>query len=225
MSTSPASNSIPRVTEILRPFTGYDQVPREILDRAAAKGTSVHALCAGIAKGNWIPDGMIDEELLGYVNSFKLWQAAQVKEFLVVEKRYTDIDKQFTGQMDYVVRANDDKFYLVDLKTSMTHQKTYPVQMAAYNCLLMQNNIGVHGAMLIYLDKHGMFPDIQLVDDEELERMFYVFTAALECYKYFKLRKNKDGNKECLSENIRSDVGTGIHTKGIEDSQQSVQVC
>jgi|GEM_PF-254636 hypothetical protein len=215
MSTTLAANNIPRVTEILRPFTTYDQVPREILERAAARGTSVHALCAGIAKGNWIPDGMIDEDLLGYVNSFKQWKDAQVKEFVIIEKRYTDFENQFTGQLDFVVKCTNDKLYLVDLKTSATHQKTYPVQMAAYNRLLMQNNIFVEGAMLVYLDKGGEFPDIELVD-ETLEPLFYVFGAALKCYNYFKKGKKKDGSKreECISENPGDHGGTDLHTKG-----------
>jgi hypothetical protein len=215
MSTSIAANNIPRVTEILRPFTSYDQVPKDILERAAARGTSVHALCAGIAKGNWIPDGVIAEELLGYVQSFRKWQAAQVKEFVIIEKRYTDINNEFTGQLDFVVRCTDDKWYLVDLKTSSTHQKTYPIQMAAYNCLLMQNNIYVSGAMLIYLDKTGEFPDIESLDDEEMEEMFYVFSAALHCYKYFKIRKKKDvsNREECVSENLIDHGGVDIHTK------------
>ena len=193
VSVSPAS--IPRVTEILKPFTGYDQVPRETLERAAARGTSVHALCAGIAKGNWIPDGMIGEDLLGYVNSFKKWTSAQVKRFIVVEKRYTDKHEEYSGQLDFVVQCHDDLLYLVDLKTSSSPQKTYPIQMAAYHNLLKQNDIEVEGAMLVYLDKTGEFPNVHAIYDMHEE--FGVFTSALHCYKYFKKRK-KDGKAEVM---------------------------
>jgi len=85
MSNTLAESKIPRVTEILKPFTSYDQVPKDILERAAAKGTSVHALCAGIAKGNWIPDGMIGAELLGFVQSFRKWADLYVKKFVIIE--------------------------------------------------------------------------------------------------------------------------------------------
>jgi len=214
MSTSLAANNIPRVTEILRPFTSYDQVPKDILERAAARGTSVHALCAGIAKGNWIPDGMIGDELIGYVKSFKQWQQAQVKEFIIIEKRYTDWSKRFTGQLDFVVRCTDDKLYLVDLKTSSRPQKTYPIQMAAYGILLAQNDIEIEGAMLVYLNKDGEFPDIDLIGDMHEERQ--VFLAAIQCYQYFKMRKKKDGpeRQECLPENPSSDGGIDIHPEG-----------
>ncbi len=213
MSTSLASNNIPRVTEILRPYTGYDQVPKDILERAAARGTSVHALCAGIAKGNWIPDGMIGDELIGYVRSFRLWQEAQVKEFVIIEKRYTDWENRYSGQLDFVVKCNDDKYYLVDLKTSAKPQKTYPVQMAAYDGLLAQNGIKVEGAMLVYLNKDGEFPNIDFIED--MTEQFDVFLCAVKCYEYFKIRKNKDGRtEERIPANTSDNGRADIHTKG-----------
>jgi len=202
MSTSLAANNIPRVTEILRPFTSFDQVPKDILERASARGTSVHALCAGIAKGNWIPDGMIGEDLLGYVNSFRKWQEAQVKEFTIIEKRYTDWEKRYTGQLDFVVKCTDDKYYLVDLKTSSRPQKTYPVQMAAYEALLAQNGIQIEGAMLVYLNKDGEFPDIDLIGDMKEE--FDVFLCAVKCYEYFKIRKKKKDDSEVTAVEVEA---------------------
>ena len=202
--------TIPRVTEILKPFTSYDQVPRDILDRAAARGTSVHALCAGIAKGNWIPDGMIGDELIGYVRSFRKWQEAQVKRFIIIEKRYIDNRDAYSGQLDFVVECTDDKLYLVDLKTSAKPQKTYPIQMAAYDNLLKQNEVQVEGAMIVYLDKHGEFPDIHTLHDMQEE--FGVFTSALHCHRYFKIRK-KNGKEERIPAHPRHNGGADLHTE------------
>jgi len=143
----------------------------------------VHAICAALAKGAFVPEGMIGEELLGYVQSFQKWAEIQVKSFLVIEKRYSDDDKGYTGQLDFVILAKDDKLYLADLKTSARPQKTYPVQMAAYEYLIEKNKIQVEGAMLVYLDKEGDFPDIHLIDDLTKERE--VFFSALDCYHYF----------------------------------------
>jgi hypothetical protein len=177
----------PRVTEVLKSFTNYDKVPTQILQRAAAKGTSVHAICAGIANGAWIPDGMIEDELKGYVSSFKKWVEAQVKEFVVVEKRYTHDQLKYSGQLDFVIRATDNELYLVDLKTSSQPQKTYPVQMAAYNLLLKNDQIKVKGAMLVYLSKDGEFPEIHLIEDMSQET--WIFLCALDCWYYFKKGK------------------------------------
>lgn len=184
----------PRVTEILKPFTHYDQVPKNILDRAAARGTSVHALCASIAKGAWVPETMIDTELAGYVGSFVQWMNAQVKKFLIIERRYIDEDLGFTGQLDFVVEGNDNRIYLVDLKTGKSPQKTYPVQMAAYEYLLDVHGVKIDAAMLVYLDKEGEFPNVNLLKD--LTEEHHVFFAALDCYEYFNKKKKKKKKDE-----------------------------
>lgn len=193
------------MTEVLRPFTSYDSVPPDILKRAAARGTSVHAICAGIAKGAWIPDSMIPEDLAGYVKSFRLWAEAQVKSFVIIEKRYIEEELLYTGQLDFVVEGTDGELYLVDLKTSSRPQKTYPVQMAAYDCLLRGDGTKVKGAILVYLKKDGEFPDIDFIEDltEELD----VFLYALHCWKFFNRRK-LNGSKEVAklaSKNSSSD--------------------
>jgi hypothetical protein len=200
----------PRVTEVLRPYTGYDYVQKDVLAKAAARGTTVHAMCAGIAKGAWIPDGMMNEEILGYVNSFKKWSEAQVSKFIVVEKRYSDDQLKFTGQLDFVVQGTDDELYLVDLKTSSRPQKTYPIQMAAYDCLLKSHNIYVKGAMLVYLDKDGEFPEIQLL--HEMGTELEVFLSALNCWHYF----NK-GKKHVRKDSITGSAVDGANDPTAED--------
>lgn len=188
---------LPRVTEILKPFTNFDNVPKNTLAKAAVRGTTVHSICAGIAKGNWIGDELIDSEYLGYIKSFKQWSEAQVKEYIVIEKRYVDEDLMYTGQVDYVITGNDDNYYLVDIKTSATKHKTYPLQMAAYNGLLNINGINVHSSLIVYLDKNGEFPDIQCIED--MKEDYHVFLSALECWQYFnkgkrngKIRRSKE---------------------------------
>jgi len=177
----------PRVTEILNPFAQYHSVPKLILNKAAAKGTKVHALCAAIAKGAWLPESMIDEELQGYIRSFEAW-ATEVQEFTIIEQRYQHDEMKYTGQLDFVVKLHDDESYLVDLKTSSKPQKTYPVQMAAYHALLSKHGIEVKGALLVYLDKEGAYPDIHHINDFTNE--FNTFTAALTCWNYFNGEKN-----------------------------------
>lgn len=178
---------LPRVTEILKPFTGIEFVPKDILASSAARGTKVHAICAGIAKGAWVPHSSIDEELLGYVKSFERWADAQVKNFQIIETRYEHEDLGFTGQVDFVVTGFDEHLYLVDIKTSAKPRKTYPLQLAAYRELLSWHDIYVQGAMLVYLNAAGDFPEIQLLD--HLNEELCVFRGALTCFKYFHQEK------------------------------------
>lgn len=180
---------LPRVTEILNYYTAWDKVPRDILANATVRGTRVHSICAGIAKGAWITDAMIEPDYLGYVNSFRQWHEAQVQEYQIIEKRFFHESEGFTGQVDFVIKGTDDKIYLADLKTSATKQKTYPVQMAAYKSLLALSGVDVYATMLVYLDKEGAFPDIDVLED--LTEEYSVFMSALECYKFFNKRKRK----------------------------------
>lgn len=178
---------LPRVTEIIKPYTQYDKIPRQILENAASRGTTVHAICAGIAQGAWVPDEMIDEGLKGYVASFKAWSSRYAQKYIIVEKRFTDYELGYTGQLDFVVLAHDGDLWLVDIKTSARHQKHYCIQMAAYAKLLERNHIQISGAMLVYLSKDGDEPKVHTLSDmcEETE----VFFSALTCWKYFNEKK------------------------------------
>ena len=117
----------PRVTEILKPFTSYDKVPREVLDKAAARGTSVHAICAGIAKGAWIPDGMIETELKTSAKPQKTYpvQMAAYKRLLETH----DIKIQ-TAILVYLNK--DGEFPIIDTIEDMTEQTG--VFIAALKC-------------------------------------------------------------------------------------------
>lgn len=179
--------TFPRVTEILKPFTNYDKVPNDILEKASVRGTIVHGVCAGIARGEWIEDELIEDSYKGYIKSFRMWQEQQVKRFVLIETRYEHDELRFSGQLDCVIQGNDNKFYLVDFKTSASPQKTYPVQMAAYEALLKRQNFNIDGAYIVYLSKDGTFPDIDFLED--LSNEFSVFVSALECWNYFKKGK------------------------------------
>ncbi len=174
----------PTVTEVLRAFSGFDKVSLAVLDKAAARGTTVHAICAEIAQGTWIPDDFTREDLRGYVRSFLKWKEYQVNKFLVIEKRYYNECLGYSGKIDFLIEGSDKKKYLVDLKTSHSPNKTYPVQMAAYTDLLRRDGIQTEAALIIYLDKEGGFPEIHYLDD--LSEEWDIFKCALECYVYFK---------------------------------------
>lgn len=176
-------SELPRVTEILRAYSEYGNVPPDILHRAAARGTSVHALCAGIAKDSWVPDSCIKEDELPYVNSFRVWKEDSVKEFILIEKRLQDTELKYTGQIDMVIEGKDGHKYLVDLKTSSKPQKTYPLQMAAYRNLLHCEGYVVKGVFLVYLQKDGKPPKTQYLEDTTHE--FDIFRSALSTWHYF----------------------------------------
>lgn len=204
--------TIPRVTEVLRCYTGYDHVPRDILDRAAARGTSVHALCAAIAKGEWIPDSMIKDELKGYVESFRKWADKNVMSYILIERRFVHDILGYSGQLDFLIENNKGEVWLVDLKTSANPQDTYPVQMAAYAELLYVHGRPVKGAILVYLNKDGNEPKAPEMEDLEKEK--HVFKSALVCWKYFNKGKKSGRKFKHTPENTCSDERPALHTEG-----------
>jgi hypothetical protein len=179
---------LPRVTEILNPFTGFRFVKKDLLESAAERGTKVHGICAKIAEGLYVPDFTIDEELQPYVKNFNIFMEQYVKEVLIVEERYQCTELEFTGQVDMVIMTKDDRKFLVDLKTGISKQKSHAVQMAAYRHLLDEHDIQVSGAMLVYLARENE-PEVEFITD--LDPHWEVFKSALNCYNYFFKRKKK----------------------------------
>ena len=177
--------TVPRVTEILGAYTNFSAVPAGILARACDRGSKVHGMCSGIAGGAWFMDELVDSELIGYVKSFRQWADKYVASYELIETRYTN--SEFTGQLDFVIKAHDGELWLVDLKTGITQQKTHPVQMGAYDILLREKGIKVMGAILVYLSKDGDEPKVKTIPDLTVERE--IFLSALNCYNYFKTRK------------------------------------
>lgn len=194
--------SIPRVTQILSRFNDYSQIPSYILDKAAERGNIVHSLCEGIARGEWITNSMIDPKYQGYIESFRQWQEAQVKEFHILEERLFDEAMGFSGQVDLVVSGTDNKLYLCDLKTTAKSHKTHIIQLAAYQHLLALRGIEVEASMIIYLSKKGDFPEVHRFEDLEYE--WEVFMSAFECFSYFN-KEVDNGDKEHTSTNTRCD--------------------
>ena len=211
---------MPRVTEVLRYYTNYDQVPGYVLENAAARGTRVHALCASLCEGAWIPDGMVGQEDLGYVLSFRDWLDSEPKKFIFVEKRFTHPRYGYSGGIDSLIKLPTGDEYIVDLKTSSAPQKTYPLQMAAYKELLESNGHQVKGALLVYLSKTGKAPKIVVYENLEEEK--WIFLQALDVYNYFnrekedgpKSRRAKTARNECVPKSASDNERAGLHTKG-----------
>ena len=182
--------TVPRVTTVLKPYSGFVHVDTKILERACERGTKVHALCSAIAGGAWVDIDGVEETLRGYVNSFRLWYDGFVDSVVVNEERYIHADLQYSGQVDLVVIAKDKQMYLVDLKTSAKPQKTYKVQAGAYRMLLDQQELPVQACLIVYLNKEGFAPNVDTMIKTDAEER--AFKCALECWYYFNNKPEKN---------------------------------
>lgn len=175
---------IPSVTEIISPWARFDRVPPDVLEAAAARGTAVHDICFGIARGRW--SGAAAAELSGYVASFITWMDAQVDAFIRIEERLVDPAFKFHGEPDLIVQLKDARIALVDLKTPAQGQRTWRLQNAGYRLLCAANGIVVDQAGSLMLDKGGRAPRMLWSPDTTMDQT--VFLQALNVCRWMRGR-------------------------------------
>lgn len=188
-----------RVTEIIKPFTGVEFVPIEILDRAAQRGTDVHTEIENEING--FPFPSISEETAPYVESFrKFWKKGDDSvidhplEETLLQGKESEIRLfcnrlGISGQIDLIIK-HDDKTYLYDWKTSSRKHKSWRLQAAAYKYLAEQNGYpNVQPLHMVKLSKAGRKPTVYSFDTylEDLD----VFFKCLDLYKWFEMHKTR----------------------------------
>ena len=114
----------------------YANIPKAILDQAAAYGTSVHQSCEDF-DSNWVNNGSV--EVQDYV------QLCQEHSLVHEASEYTVSDgKNWASNIDKVFRVNDDTFDLCDIKTYgvMSKEKLEKVrwQLSLYSYFFQLQN-------------------------------------------------------------------------------------
>ena len=160
-----------RVSDILKPFTGYDNWSEEMLakrDKKAILGTGVHKAISDDIEGHFpIPPNGGN----GYYKSFCKWREQIKPIFIQNEKRYFCDKLMITGQIDSLIGLSHNTInpntiqllpILIDYKTSVAENKvTCPMQAHLYNYLLAENGIIVSPRYLfLKLDRNGNDPQL-----------------------------------------------------------------
>lgn len=172
----------PRVTEIISPWSGLDGIKEDVLQKAAERGTKVHEVCARIAAGEFVMS--IDDDIRGYVDSFRQWFDSQVSDVLMSEERLNDEALGYTGQIDLVVMLKEGIVTLVDLKTPVTSYPTWKMQIAAYRNLLQKEGILPERTGSLQLHPEGKTPRMKWYEDSATD--FNAFLSALNVYNYIR---------------------------------------
>jgi len=162
-----------RVTNVLYPFSGLSRIDPVIVADAAERGTKVHKICEGIVKGLGELD--VDEEIKGYIESFKTWWEKN-PEVLIVEQRFWDDDLELTGQVDLIINTPDG-LAIVDLKTSSKPSLTWKAQGCAYAYLAKKAGYDIQKVYFVHLNKVGREPRVYEypIDDEFFLSIFRVW--------------------------------------------------
>lgn len=164
-----------RVTEILAPFSGIQNIDPEIVANAAYRGTKVHRACESIMSGL---GEYYEDDIAPYIESFKTWWG-EGRDIIALEKRFYCDDLQITGQVDMILKE-DDTLSIVDIKTSYRPNKTWPLQGSAYAYLAQKHGYNINYIKFLHLNKNGKNPKIY-----EYEMDFNFFLECLRVYKYF----------------------------------------
>lgn len=149
-----------RVSDIIRPFVNFGEIPKEVLDRKAAIGTHIHDAIHEEIEGNF-PVVAVNEN--GYMQSFYKWRAAIAPDFLESEVRYYCNHKMLTGCIDALIKLkSEEKAVLVDFKTSAQESPiAWPMQGHMYHYLATQAGKTLAPRMLfVKLDRYGQPPKV-----------------------------------------------------------------
>lgn len=171
-----------RVTNVLYPFSGLQNIDADVLAHAAERGTRVHKICEAIVCG--IGEVGVDDETWGYVESFKRWWEKGIN-VVKMEQRFWDDELELTGQVD-LITTDHGNLAVVDLKTSSKPSKTWQAQGSAYAYLAKRSGYNIQRVHFLHLNKHGKEPKIHEypVDDS-------FFLSIYRTYKHF-FHKDKD---------------------------------
>jgi len=182
METRSLENYI-RVTEVLYPFSGLQQVPPDVLENAGRRGTKVHQICEGIASG--LGEFNVDEETAPYVESFKQWWDTGVK-VVSMEERFWDDELEITGQCDFIIE-DERGLGIVDLKTSAKVSKTWEAQGNAYAMMAIAAGYPIKFILFVHLSKVGKPPKLI-----EYPVRIPFFLAILTTFKHFFYKAQHD---------------------------------
>ena len=174
---------LPTTTEVIAPWTDFSKIPPDVLQRAADRGTDVHAACTTFAKG--LPVMGLPVELRGYFDSYRRWFEQIVQEVILVEERLFDEANGYCGQIDLLVKTKQGEVVLVDLKTPIALSKSWKLQIASYRHLLEMNGYHPDRCGSLRLSPDGKIPKMDFYEGSAAQD-FNIFLHALNCYRFFR---------------------------------------
>lgn len=144
----------------------YADVPQEILEKAAERGTNIHRLCESADEG--FPSPL--QEVQDYVRlNAEYGKPVECSEYIISDLH------NWASAIDKVYRVSDNEFVLADIKTTYQLDIEYVTwQLSIYAYLFeMQNpEAKVVGLKCIYLrDGKSKMVDCNRIPDEEVSKL------------------------------------------------------
>ena len=144
----------------------YDEVPEEMIQAAAAYGSSVHESCE-LFDREWVNDGTI--EVADYIQLTHANQLVhEASEYLVTDT------KHYASSVDKVYRINQDTFTLADIKTygTFTPEKMerakWQLSIYAYLFTLQTPGAKIERLLVIRLRSKGKDHISEIIEVERI---------------------------------------------------------
>ena len=173
-----------RVTELLTPYSGLNNIDPIVLAKAADRGKRAHNYCELHAQSLLIDD--IDDDCNGFLDSFKQWFDDHVDYVVSLEKRVYEHSMRITGQYDMIVKFKGAiDHVLVDIKTPVSANRTWAIQTAAYYYMINKNQpeplVTRRGCLMI--DRNGTKAKFKeyVAHDHDVQ----IFLGIARAYRYF----------------------------------------
>ncbi len=176
---------MPRVTEILAPWSNFDGVRPEVLEFAADRGKRVHAACHAYAMGLFDNPG---HDVQGYVDGFKTWFDRSVVSVICAEDEFkaakNSIIPGIIGHPDLIIKMRGEvKTTLVDIKTPSSLMPIWNVQLSAYKQLCEENTVRIDRMAILRLKPNGKSIFTEVKDDNG--HYLNGFIKAYDAWKFF----------------------------------------
>ena len=169
---------LPSVTQIISPYSNFSGINPEVLANAAARGDRVHQACAAYALD--FPTNGLEDEDVGYFESFREWFDASVVHVIAIEGLFEDEILGFCGHPDLlcIIDGDGHNKTVVDYKTPRLLSPAWPIQLSAYAHLTKAQR-----AFSLRLNPDGKKAIVDEVED--IKRHFAIFLNCLSAWKYF----------------------------------------
>ena len=171
---------IPSVTTITQMLSNliYKGVDKEILQRAAEKGTAVHKAIEDIEKWG---EYNIEPLWQGFVDSYM--KAKKELGFKTIQSELRLHNTNYAGTVDCIATLGK-KTILIDFKTTTTiHNKLVQPQLSAYKILAENSGFNIDELYVLQLTKKGY--NFKKIEDD-----ITIFNKCLELWKYINESKH-----------------------------------
>ncbi|MCD8201066.1 MAG: hypothetical protein LUD47_03255 [Clostridia bacterium] len=178
---------LPSVSQVMNPLSKshYGNVPHDVLQAAADRGTAVHsAIELNLKYG--IED--IEGDLKGYLDAFVDFAKGHTITPVCMEHKFYHKLLQYAGTIDCLCMM-DGKLTLLDFKTTEKVIKYMTrVQLEAYKQMLRSQGIEIEQKFIIQISNNGKFHAEQ--HDLNDTEAWKIFTDCLDLYRYIE-KNNK----------------------------------